>query len=422
MRVAVVGLGKVGLPLAACIAGRGHTVLGCDVNPQVVAAVGSGRSPLEGEEGLAEALRAAVAGGTLTATTDTAAAVRQVEAVVVIVPVLLTPERQADLALIEAAAGDVGRGLRRGALVIFETTLPVGTTRGRLGPILEGASGLRMGADFALAFSPERVYSGRVLRDLAAYPKVVGGIDEASTQRAARFYQEAVGVPTLAVRDAETAEFAKLAELTYRDVNIALANELALCAQRAGVDIMEAIAAANSQPFSHIHTPGVGVGGHCVPVNPWFLINGLGPAPLAAQARRTNDAMAQEAARLLGEALGGLQGRTVLILGLAYRENVKESYHSAALRLHRALTEAGAQVLVHDPFFSPEEIAAHGLQPAALDPPPAVDAIVLQAYHDQYRSLDLAAFPGCRVVLDGRNALSREAVESRGMRYLGIGR
>lgn len=422
MRVAVVGLGKVGTPLAARVASRGHTVVGCDLDPDVVAVVNRGQSPIQGEEGLDEAIQTAVRSGNLEATTDTAGAMRRSEVAVVIVPVLLTPDKQADLSMIESAAADGAAGLQKGSLVIFETTLPVGTTRNRLGPILERGSGLRAGADFFLAFSPERVFSGRVLRDLGAYPKVVGGIDEASTEAAARFYEEALGVSPLSVRDTETAEFSKLAELTYRDVNIALANELAMCAQRGGVDVLQAIAAANSQPFSHIHQPGVGVGGHCVPVNPWFLINGLGPAPIARLARQTNDGMAQEATRLLEKALDGLDSRTVLILGLAYRGNVKEPYHSAAFLLNDALRAAGARVLVHDPLFSHEEIAGHGLEPASLEPPPQVDAIILQADHDEYRSMDFGAFGGCRVVLDGRNALSREGVEAKGMRYIAIGR
>ena len=422
MRVAVIGLGQVGVPLAARMAARGHTVAGCDLNPYTVALVNRGESPIQGEEGLDEAIQTAVRSGNLEATTDTAGAVRRSEVTVVIVPVLLTPDKRADLSMIESAAADVAAGLQKGSLVIFETTLPVGTTRNRLGPILERGSGLRAGADFSLAFSPERVFSGRVLRDLSTYRKVTGGIDEASAEAAARFYEEALGVPPLPVRDAETAEFCKLAELTYRDVNIALANELAMCAQRGGVDVLQAIAAANSQPFSHIHEPGVGVGGHCVPVNPWFLVNGLGPAPMARLAREINDGMAREATRLLDKALQGLDGLTVLILGLAYRGNVKEPYHSAAFLLNDALRAAGARVLVHDPLFSHEEIAKHGLEPASLEPPPQVDAIILQADHDEYRAMDFGAFRGCRVVLDGRNALPREGVEAKGILYLAIGR
>ena len=422
MTVCVVGLGKIGLPLAARVASLGHTVVGCDIDPAVVERVNRGECPIAGEDGLEEMLRACVADGRLTAMTDTAEGVRASEAVAVIVPAFLTPERQADLSAVDAAARAIAGGLTEGTLVVFETTLPVGTTRSRLGAILSAGSGLELGAGFLLAFSPERISSGSALADLASYPKVVGADDERSAEAAARFYQTAVGARVLPVSSTDTAEFVKLIELTYRDVNIALANEFALCAERAGVDVTGAIAAANSQPYAHVHTPGIGVGGHCVPVNPWFLIKGQGPAPLAELARRINDGMPSQALRLLERSLTGVAGRTILILGLAYRANVKESYHSAAIPLAEALSSAGARVLVHDPLFSHDEIRAHGLTPIHLEPSPAADAVVLQAYHDRYRSLDMSSFPGCRVVLDGRNVLSPDAVTASGVSYLGIGR
>lgn len=422
MRACVVGLGKVGLPLAVQISSKGHVVVGCDINSSVVKMVNRGKSPIAGEDGLDKALQGGVASGRLRATTDTAAAVRQADAVIVIVPALLTADKQADLVAVEDAARDVGRGLTRGTLVVFETTLPVGATRERLGPILGEMSGLQVGVDFLLAFSPERVSSGRALRDLATYPKVVGGVSEASGKAASKFYSEILDAEVITVASAETAELAKLMELTFRDVNIALANEFALCAQRAGVDIVQAILAANSQPYSAVHQPGVGVGGHCVPVNPWFLINGLGPAPMAELARKLNDSMANEAVGLLRDELGDLEGRTLLILGLSYRGNVKESYHSATFLLADALSAEGATSLVHDPLFSAQEIEDLGLRATCLEPPPAVDAIVLQANHDQYKSLNLSSFVGCRALLDGRNALSPEVVKASGLSYLGIGR
>lgn len=422
MDVCIVGLGKIGVPLAARVASLGHSVVGCDIDPAVVESVNRGECPIAGEDGLDEMLRACVAEGRLTATTDTAAGVRPSEAVAVIVPAFLTADRQADLSAVDAAARAIAGGLTEGTLVVFETTLPVGTTRDRLGPILSAGSGLEVGEGFRLAFSPERISSGSALADLESYPKVVGADDERSVEAAARFYGTAVGVRVRPVASTATAELVKLMELTYRDVNIALANEFALCAERAGVDVTDAIDAANSQPYAHVHAPGIGVGGHCVPVNPWFLINGVGPAPLAELARRINDGMPGEAVRLLERSLGGVAGRTILVLGLAYRANVKESYHSTAILLAEALSAAGARVLVHDPLFSHDEIAAQGLTPTHLEPPPAVDALVIQAYHDAYRSIDMTSFPALRVVLDGRNVLSPEAVTGTDASYLGIGR
>jgi nucleotide sugar dehydrogenase len=420
VRVCVVGLGKIGLPLAAQYASKGLSVVGCDPDAELVAMVKVGRCPLVGEKGLARAISRAVAAGSLDATTDTAAAVREAQVVVVIVPVGLTPDRRPDFSRLDGAAAAVARGLRPGTLVILETTAPVGTTRGRLGPALE-ASGLRMGADFRLAYSPERVSVGRIFADLKRYPKVVGGIDETSRDAAVAFYRRALDASVMTVRDVETAEFVKLAETTYRDVNIALANELAVYADRQGLDAAEAFAAANSQPYSHLHQPGVGVGGHCIPVNPHLLM-GENPLRLLADAREVNDGMAAYGVGKLEEALGGLRGRTVLILGLAYRPNVKEAAGSSTFSLARELEARGASALVHDPLFSAREVEAAGLRPAQPFPPPEVDAVVIQALHDQYRDLDLGAFAGCRAVLDGRNALSRSDVEAKGMLYLGIGR
>ncbi len=314
MRVCVVGLGKIGLPLAAQYASKGLSVIGCDPDAELVSDVSRGRCPLAGERGLARSIRTSVAAGLLDATTDTAAAAREAQVVVVIVPVGLTAERQPDFSRLDEAAAAVARGLRPGALVILETTVPVGTTRGRLGPALE-ASGLRMGVDFRLAYSPERVSVGRIFADLKRYPKIVGGIDEASRDAAVAFYRRALDASVMTVRDTETAEFVKLAETTYRDVNIALASELAVYADQRGLDAVEAFAAANTQPYSHLHQPGVGVGGHCIPVNPHLLMGGASSLGLPAMARRVNDGMAAYGVGKLEEALGGLRGRTVLILG-----------------------------------------------------------------------------------------------------------
>ncbi|HET6615919.1 MAG TPA: nucleotide sugar dehydrogenase, partial [Dehalococcoidia bacterium] len=265
----------------------------------------------------------------------------------------------------------------------------------------------------------ERVSSGRVLHDLATYPKIVGGIDDASTERAATFYESMLDAPVMRVRDAETAEFSKLAETTYRDVNIALANELARAADALGVDAQQAIAAANSQPYSHVHQPGVGVGGHCIPVYPYFIETN--ETSLIDAARTINDGMAAYAVEKLAAALGGLAGATVVVLGLAYRANVKESRHSSAFGLVEALRAAGATAYVHDPLFSDDEVRAAGLQPPPAFPH-ACDALVVQAWHATYVGLDLGGFPGLRAVLDGRGALDPAAVRAAGVAYVGIGR
>lgn len=413
MNVCVVGLGKIGLPLAAQYASRGLSVIGCDIDAARVAQINTGGCPIAGEEGLEDALAVAVRDKRLRATTDTAGAVGESDVVVLIVPVGLTPDRRPDFTHLDGAVESMRAGLRPGTLVVVESTVPVGTTRGRVGA--------KLGSDILLAASPERVSSGRIFRDLRSYPKVIGPIDDASWHRAEAFYSAALEAPCLLrVRDPETAEFAKLAEGIYRDVNIALADELARYADASGVDATEAFAAANSQPYSHLHQPGVGVGGHCLPVYPHFLPDDSG-LRLPSAAREINDAMAAYGVEKLERALGTLQHTTALILGLAYRPNVKEAAHSSAFALVEALRARGARPLVHDPWFSDEELRALGLEPPETFPAP-VDALIVQALHDAYRDLDFAAFAGCRAVLDGRNALDPALVERAGLRYLGIGR
>jgi nucleotide sugar dehydrogenase len=419
VRVAVVGLGKIGLPLAALFAEKGADVTGCDVNPEVVDSINAGVSHVEGEPDLSEKVAAAHLAGRLRATTDTTAAVAESDVVLLIVRVGLDEGRQADYTHLDAAADAIGRGLKPGTLVVLETTVPVGVTRTHLGAPLRAASGLSEG-EFKLAYSPERVSSGVVFRDLKTYPKLVGGIDAGSGAAAEAFYKQMLDAPVTLLPDAETAEFAKLAESIYRDVNIALANELAKAADVLGVSYGAVKAASNSQPYSHLHDPGLGVGGHCIPVYPYFL-SGAVDAPLTALGREVNDGMAQYAVERLETELGGLSGQTVLILGLAYRGGVKEATLSSTILVAAEARRRGARVLVHDPLFSDAEMASYGLQATVLPPDEPVDAVVLQAMHAEYALLDLSQLKGARVFLDGRGGFERVRVEAVGMKYIAIG-
>jgi len=424
-KVAVVGLGKIGLPLAAQFASKGATVIGCDVLPHVVETINEGHSHIHEEPGLEEAVSRAVAAGRLHATLDTRAATRESDVVVVIVPLLVGLDRSTDFRILDAATTAVGRGLRSGTLVIYETTVPVGTTRGRLRETLEKESGFRAGNDFSLAFSPERVYAGRIFEDLRKYPKIVGGIDEASTRRAVDFYRTVLDAEVWPVENAETAEFAKLAETTYRDVNIALANQLALYAANRDVNVREAFKAANSQPYSHIHRESIGVGGHCIPVYPHFLLSDAadGELSLIRDGRQTNDRMPAVAVEHLERALGGLESRRVLVLGASYRENVKELAFSTAAALVDLLRRAGADVLIHDPLYTPSELGYLEANVVDLDSTEALgaDAVIVQAWHNEFRSLDWKRFEHLRAVLDGRRAVEPESVRSAGAVYLAVG-
>lgn len=424
MKIAVVGLGHIGLPLAVQYAGRGHEVVGCDVDAGIVGAINAGESPHDDEVALVERVPELVRNGRLRATTDDAEGVRGAEVVVVIVPVAVDARREIDFGPIDAATHDIARGLQPGTLVIYETTLPVGTTRDRFGPALEAGSGLKVDRDLFLAFSPERVLVGRVLLDLRRYPKVVGGVSDESTHRAVAFYRTVLdeGTEVRAVASAEAAEMVKLAETTYRDVNIALANEYARYAAKRGIDVSEVIDAANSQPFSHIHMPGVGVGGHCIPVYPHFLFNDAPELRIPPLARQINEEMSRYTIDLVEERVGSLDGQAVLLLGIAYRGDVREDAFSSAFRLRDELRAAGAQVFAHDPYFGAEHLRQVGFEPYDMANPSPIKVAILQAAHSEYGSLDPNSLPGLQLFVDGRNALDRERFSAAGIEYVGIGR
>jgi nucleotide sugar dehydrogenase len=429
MRVVVVALGKIGLPLAVYVARAGHTVLGCDVSAEVCELVNAARAPFPGEAGLEEALAEVVGDGRLRAQTDTAAAVGEgADLVIAVPPLVVDADAQPDWRILDSVVADVGRGLRaaaarghRGTVVCVETTLPVGTTSTRIAPALAAESGLEAERDFYAAFSPERVYSGRIFADLGRYPKLVGGCSQAGEARAVELYRAFVepAAEVWPMDSAEAAELAKLAETTYRDLNIAFANELARHADRIEIDVHRVIDAANSQPFSHIHRPGVAVGGHCIPVYPHFFLHGAPEARLPAVAREVNEAMPAYAVELLVEELGDLAGARVLILGIAYRGGVKETAFSGAFPLRDALAARGAIVVAADPLYDEAALRALGFAPWDGG---AIDGAILQADHAAYRELMPAGLPGARAVVDGRDVLDPASFAAAGVTLRRIGR
>jgi nucleotide sugar dehydrogenase len=404
-------------------------VRGADVSRFVVESVSNGTEPFPGEHGLEGMLREAVGGGLLTATSDTTAAVAESDVAVVVVPLFVDAAGTPDFASLEAATQAIGEGLRPGALVSYETTLPVGTTRSRFGPALEKYSGLRAGEGFSLVFSPERVLTGRVFQDLRRYPKLIGGVDEGSANAARQFYEAVLDFderPDLPMANgvwdlgtSEAAELAKLAETTYRDVNIGLANQFALFAEQNGIDIHQVIAASNSQPYSHIHRPGVAVGGHCIPVYPRLYLWNDPAATVVSAARAANEAMPEVAIRHLEGMLGGLEGATVAVLGATYRSGVKETAFSGVFPLVTGLSERGARPVVHDPLLSAAELVALGLQPYTLGE--AAEAVVVHTDHAEYAEIGEADVPGVQAVVDGRNVTRPGPWGDVPRRVLGVG-
>jgi nucleotide sugar dehydrogenase len=293
--------------------------------------------------------------------------------------------------------------------------------------MLEETSGLTEGVDFDLVFSPERVLTGRVFADLRKYPKLVGGLSEQGAAKAVDFYRSVLDFddrPDLPrpngvwdLGSAEAAELAKLAETTYRDVNIGLANQFARFAATAGIDVYQVIEASNSQPYSHIHQPGIAVGGHCIPVYPRLYLWTDPDATVVSAARAANAAMPDYTIGLLEGAYGDLTGAHVVVLGAAYRGGVKETAFSGVFAAVDALTRRGAIASVHDPLYTDHELVSLGFTPYHLGQP--VNAAVVQADHDEYRTLTPDDLPGIKVFIDGRKVSSQEHWPNIAYRVIG---
>jgi len=430
MRIAVVALGKIGLPLAVQFADKGHDVVGIDVNPSLVDTVNAGREPFPGEAHLAEKLSRLVPTGRLRATTKYSEGVPGADAVVVVVPLFVDEETALpDFGWMDDATRSLAEHLTPGTLVSYETTLPVGTTRTRWKPLIEEVSGLVEGRDFHLVFSPERVLTGRVFADLRRYPKLIGGLDAAGGARARAFYEDVLDFddrPDLPrangvwdLGSAEAAELAKLAETTYRDVNIGLANQFALFAEAQGIDVHAVIEACNSQPYSHIHRPGIAVGGHCIPVYPRLYLSVDPAASIVREARAANAAMPEHVIARAAELVGSLEGLRVAVLGAAYRGGVKETAFSGVFPTVQAIAARGGVPLVHDPLFSDEELRRLGLEPFRLGEP--ADVVVVHTDHAEYRHVAPASFPGVRLLMDGRGVIDLDRWNGVARARLGSG-
>ncbi len=408
LTVSVFGLGKMGLPLALVFADKGANVIGVDVSSERVEQVNRGVNPFPWEPLVSELLDNALRKGRFRATTDGVSAVKESDLVIIIVPVV-AGSQGIDLSAMNEAMKCVGRGLRKGVIVVTETTLPPGTTESYI-PLLEKLSGLRVGKDFGLAHAPERTMSGRVVKDITeSYPKVIGAINKETLEPLVGVYSTINSKGVVPVSSIKVAEATKVFEGVYRDVNIALANELALIGEELGFNAIEAIKAANTQPYCHIHKPGTGVGGHCIPVYPWFLIHLAGGTQrVIGVARRVNEEMPRHIALLTIKALNKAgkpaRGARVIVLGLSYRGDVKEYMNTPSIPLVRELEEWGTRVEVEDPFYAPEELRKLGLKPFNGSFKGA-DALVIATDHSHYKEMDLekiAREMRTRVLVDGR--------------------
>lgn len=418
----VLGLGYIGLPTASTFATHGIRVRGVDVNQRVVDVLRNGEIHIQ-EPGLRTLVQAAFGSDNLSVHDQPAAA----DAFIIAVPTPIRPDKSADLDAVESAAESIVPHLERGNLVILESTCPPRTTVDRVAPILE-QSGLKAGDDFYLAYSPERVLPGQILREIIDNARVIGGVNPASARAGRDLYQLFVR-GEIYLTDSTTAEMVKLMENTYRDVNVALANEFAGLADMFGVDVWRAIELANLHPRVQVLRPGPGVGGHCVGIDPWFLVEAAPEnTPLIRQARTVNDGQPRRAVELVERALGGeLAGRVIAVLGLAYKADVDDLRESPAVAVVEGLLAAGAEVRTYEPIAA--EAAIEGAEPAASLQAALneAEAVVLAVDHQRFKEIDPAQaqdWMAGRVAVDLRGAWPAEPWRQAGfdLTVLGLGR
>jgi UDP-N-acetyl-D-mannosaminuronic acid dehydrogenase len=423
-RLAVIGMGFVGTPVACRFAEVGFEVTGIDVDAGRVARLRAGCPPFDGPEpGLTDLLQRVVESGRLLVSTDYGLCRdSDVFLIAVDTPVDATTHRPDDGALLSAARG-IGPYLVPGCLVIVESTVAPGTLAHRFGPTLAAASGLDVGREVHLVHCPERVMPGRLLANLRSMHRVVGGTTPEAAQLAVALYRTIVEAD-LDPTDAVTAELVKTAENAYRDVQIAFANELALLCEATGADVWQVRRLVNKSPGRDVHLPGAGVGGHCIPKDPWLLVAPAAAtfdARLVPAARAVNDGMPGHVADRLAGALAdqgvALGAAKILILGYSYLEESDDTRNSPSEALARRLAEAGAEVVIHDPW-----VPAHRTD--LLGAAAGCDAAVLMVAHQAYRALDLAALAKALrrpVLVDGRGVVDRAAARAAGLRLLTIG-
>jgi UDP-N-acetyl-D-glucosamine dehydrogenase len=415
VKVTVVGMGKIGLPLALNFARNGAIVTGLDLQEEVVAQINNGLEPFPGEKDLGRYLKECTTNSTLTASTNKEKSLSNANVIVVCIPLIVDSEGNPEFQNIDNLTNEIGKYLSKGALICFETTLPVGTTRNRFTRAIEAVSGLKVGQDFYVVFSPERVLTGRVFEDLKRYPKLVGGVTKECTKRGAEFYSSVIEFNPRAdlgrangvweMQNADAAEFAKIAETTYRDVNIGLANEFAVYASNRDIDIHEVIEASNSQPFSHIHSPGISVGGHCIPVYPRFYIWGNEESQIVSAARNRNIDMPRRAVSQLISEVGNLRNLRIGVLGITYRAGVKEAAFSGAIDLLTYLKLEGATVFGLDPFYSEIEIVGLGFHgEVKLN---EIDGVLIHTDHSEFANLEFEEYKNIKFLYDGRRSHSK---------------
>jgi nucleotide sugar dehydrogenase len=434
IQIAVLGLGRIGLPTAAVFADAGAKVFGVDINSSVVDLVNSGRSKFVDEPKLDEIIARVVSNGRLKATTDASLSVSFADFSIICVPTPVDSTKTPDYSSVLATARTVGRLLKRGSILIVESTVGPGFVEETLKPELESASGYRAGIDFGLASCPERSDPGNIVENMKTVPRIVGAIDDKCAEVVCELYRAVLGVKVVKVTNPKTANAVKLTENLFRDVNIALANEFALLFEKLGIDTIEVINACATKYNFMPHYPGAGVGGPCLPSNSYYLIvEGLkaGNIPyLIRLAREINDRMPDHVVELVSESLNEvgktIRGSKIAVLGVSYKPGIKDVQLSPMERVCKKLAEMGGSVAIYDPMFIGEEVFGFKVKEKLEFALGGADCVLVGTAHREFRELDLGMVAQLvhakAALVDSRGVVDPSKAGKLGFAYKGVGR
>jgi len=432
--ITVVGLGRIGLPTAASFANAGAKVYGVDINESVVGTINSGENRFVDEPGLEDMLRKVVKEGKLHATLRAEPVISKSDFLILSVPTPVLPSKTPDYSAIRTVSHQVGEYMKSGTTVIVESTVGPGTVENLIAPILEAESGMKVDADFGLASAPERSDPGNIMKNLTSVPRVVGASNSRTRDIVAALYEATFGVEVVKVSSPRTANAVKLTENLFRDVNIALANEFALLYEKLGIDVIEVIKACSTKYNFMPHYPGAGVGGPCLPANPYYLIEEalkVGDIPyLIRMAREINDRMPEHIVELTMEALNEVaktvRGSKIGVLGISYKPNVKDVQLSPIVSICSRLQEMGAILKIYDPLFPAERAAGFDVLDSVEKAVSNSDCILFGVAHEKFKHLDLGylrSLSGNRsAVVDACHLIDPQEAMKLGFAYRGVGR
>ena len=419
-QIGIFGLGHIGLPTAAILANNNIHVLGADVNENTVNNINQGICNFE-EPGLNSLVKDAVKNNYLSATTDLEYVANTCDIIIVIVPTPIFENKKADLTYVISACESIKKGLKKGNLVIIESTVPPETGINVIKPLLE-ESGLICGEDFYLSYSPERALPNNTIFEMTHNARIIGGFNEKSADLTAQLYSYITQGEIIKVKNITSAEMVKLMENTYRDVNIALSNELAKICEKINVNANEVINAANYHPRVNLHTPGPGVGGHCIPIDPYFLIEIAEKygetAKLISDSRLINDSMPDHVLSILSKFNDGIS--TVSVLGIAYKGNVDDVRETPSKKLIELLIKNEYKVVAHDPIVKKEVIETFNVDSVSYADSLKSDCIIIMTDHDMYKELKPEQVKD-KLVISTKPILDSDKFRETGINFQAIG-